>query len=95
MSPTYRLMIYFAVATLHFYRDSIISIESWETLGTFAERNRAVLDRVGQEARNLFGYELSHLQIGKAIAAYVAHGQNVEGTKAATTRESHLTEEQS
>jgi hypothetical protein len=69
MSEQYRLMIMFAVATMHFYRDDI-SIVQGETLGEFAERNKPVIDRVFEEALN-FGYEISHAQIGQAIKAYL------------------------
>lgn len=69
MSPQYSLMIYFAVASFHFYRDEIRPAGS--TLGDWAEQNKQVIDRVVKEAREMFNYELSHQQIGQAVAAYL------------------------
>jgi hypothetical protein len=69
-SEKYRLMIMFAVATMHFYRNDITVVEG-ENLGEFAERNKAVMSRVFDEALNTFNYELSHRQIGQAIQAYL------------------------
>jgi hypothetical protein len=67
----YKLMIYFATATLYFYRGDIVNIEPGETLGDFANKNKAVISRVFEEALNIFGYELSSEQIGKAVYAYL------------------------
>lgn len=72
MSEQYRLMIYFAVATMYFYRKDIVSIEDGETLGSFAEKNKLLIDKVISEAKTYFNYELSSEQIGKAIKAYLA-----------------------
>ncbi len=84
MSPQYRLMIYFIVATMHLYREDVIPLGENETLGSFAKKNRKVIDRVAQEGRNLFGYEISHEQVGKAIEAYLAPGQSVDNSQPAT-----------
>ena len=66
----YRAAIYFAVATLHFYRDEILPLTPQQTLGDFADANRAIIDRVCAEAREYLDYDLSHEQIGRAIRAY-------------------------
>jgi hypothetical protein len=84
MSPQYRLMSYFAVATMHFYRKDIVALEPGETLGSFADKNKKVIDRVIQEAKNLFNYELSHEQVGRAIEVYVIPGQSVSDHPPAT-----------
>ena len=67
----YKLMIYFAVATLYFYRDSIVEDSNpMTTHGLWASANEKVLKQVQAEALRYFDYELSHEQIGKAVAAY-------------------------
>ncbi len=71
-------MVYFAVATLHFYRADIIPILLSETLGDFADRNKSVLDQICKEAIEYFGYELSHDQIGKAIEAYLCDPTRID-----------------
>lgn len=80
----YRLMIYFAVGTMHFYRKDTIPYVEGETLGVFAKKNKGVIDRVQAEALSLFDYELSDTQIGKAIEAYVLPGRSVLDTTVAT-----------
>lgn len=77
-------MIYFAVATLHFYRKDIIPLEEGANLGSFAENNKDIIKRVIEESLSLFNYELSHEQIGKAIGAYVASPQSVKDCPVAT-----------
>lgn len=84
MSKQYRLMIYFAVATLHFYRGSIVAVRGPQTPEEFREKNKEVVKRVFDEALSLFKYELSHEQMTRAIAAYLAKGQKVENTSPAT-----------
>ena len=84
MSEKYRLMVYFAVATLHFYRTDIAPVRGSQTVGEFMERNRGVIQRVCDEALSLFNYELSTEQIGRAVSAYLARGQSVSGTSVAT-----------
>lgn len=71
-SVMYRMAIYAAVATMHFYRDDIVApAHAEETLGVFAQRNSEVIKRMTDEVRHYFGYELSHHQIGAAIGAYL------------------------
>lgn len=84
MSEQYRLMIYFAVATLHFYRGSIAAVRGPQTSKEFRERNEAVIKRVSDEALSLFNYELSSEQMGRAITAYLMPGQEVANTTPAT-----------
>lgn len=84
MTDQYRLMIYFAVATLHFYRADIVAVEGSQTPKEFADRNKDVLKRVEDEALNLFRYELSSEQMGRAICAFLAPGQSVTETEPAT-----------
>ncbi|MEQ1500537.1 MAG: hypothetical protein ABL917_04185 [Parcubacteria group bacterium] len=84
MSFNYRAMIYAAVATMYFYRKDILPLAEGENLGSFYQKNRAVMDRVCEELNNLFGYELSHEQVGKAIRAYICPAQSVTERPAAT-----------
>lgn len=84
MEDQYRLMMHFVVATLHFYRDDLILLKEHEPLSTFSEKNKAVIQRVEEEAKNLFNYELSWAQIGKGIAAYLTPAQSLANTEAAT-----------
>lgn len=56
----YRSMIYFAVATFHLYRKDLVESPSPDE---FWEQNKKIIDRVVEEARNLFGYELSVHQL--------------------------------
>lgn len=71
-SLDYRAAIYFAVATMHFYRDAIQPLSSGQTLGDFATANEPVIKCVRDEAMRYIHYELSHEQIGRAIRAYLA-----------------------
>ncbi len=84
LSDQYKLMVYFAVATLHFYRADIVAVRGPKTAGEFAERNKDVIKRVCDEALNLFNYELSHEQVGRAVIAYMTAGLSVTNTRAAT-----------
>jgi len=84
MGANYRLMVYFAVATLHLYRSSILPYQFGETVEDFARRNVDVHERVMIEAKNLFGYELSHEQMRRAFASYLAPGQSVKDFGPAT-----------
>jgi hypothetical protein len=84
MSDNYRLMVYFAVATLHLYRKSIEPYQFGETVEDFMRRNVDVRERVMIEARNLFDYELSHEQLSRAFASYLAPGQSVKDFGPAT-----------
>jgi hypothetical protein len=70
--PSYRAAIYFAVATMHFYRDAIQPLSAGQTLGDFAAANEPVIKCVRDEAMRYIRYELSHEQIGRAIQAYLA-----------------------
>jgi hypothetical protein len=70
MSKIYRLMMYFVVATLYFYEDSIESYREI-TVGEFEEKNKNVIKRVFQEGLNIMRYELSNNQMSQAIAAYL------------------------
>jgi hypothetical protein len=84
MSENYRLMVYFAVATLHLYRKSIKPYEFGDTIEDFARRNVDVHERVMVEAENLFNYKLSHEQMRRAFASYLAPGQSVDDFGPAT-----------
>lgn len=77
----HKLMIYAAVATMHFYRKDIIPLREGEQYGVFAEKNAAVIQRVFDEVLHKFNYELSHMQIGTAIKAYTAESFSVEETE--------------
>jgi hypothetical protein len=77
MNKEYRLMTYFAVATLYFFRDEIVPIVPGETLGMFAERNANVIRQVVDQGRDLFDYDLSHEQIGRAVRAYCCPAEDV------------------
>lgn len=68
----YRAAIYFGVATMHFYRDDILPLTPQQTLGDFADANDAVIQRVFKETLEYLNYELSHEQVGRMLAAYVA-----------------------
>jgi len=85
MSAQYRAMTYFVCATLHFYRADLTpatfaamkpgSLEDRERW--FKEHHMAIIRRVADESRNLFGYELSDIQMGKGILAYFAESFKV------------------
>jgi hypothetical protein len=68
----YRAAIYFGVATLHFYRDDLLPLTPQQTLGDFADANAAVIRQVCKEALETLRCELSHEQVGRMIAAYLA-----------------------
>lgn len=83
-TPQYRLMIYFAIGTLHLYRTDLVVMHGMQTPESFAQCNEAVLKRVRDEALTLFGYKLSSEQVGRAIIAYIAPGQSAMLTAPAT-----------
>lgn len=83
MSREYRQMIYFAVATLYLYRADLVTVRGSQTPDEFMKRNKSVIERVSAEAINLFNYELSIQQIGRAVAAYLAPAQSVARTQPA------------
>ncbi len=78
MSRKYRMMIYFVVATLHLYRNEIKECKDPEE---FRTKNQPILTRVFDEGLTVFNYELSDMQMGKGVVAYMAKGQNVSDTK--------------
>lgn len=84
MTDKYRLMIYFAVATLHLYRKSIEVPLPGDTVEVFIKRNADVNERVVIEAKNLFAYELSDAQMMRAWASWLALGQSVKDFGPAT-----------
>ena len=84
MSEKYRLMIYFAIATMHFYRDDLVVLGNDATVKDSVLANKKVIDRINEEALNFFEYELSYEQIYRAISAYLSASQLVDETKAAT-----------
>lgn len=84
MSDQYRLMIYFAIATLHLYRSDIVANRVPYTFEEFAVHNKDVIKRAQEEALNLFHYELSSEQIRRAVTAFFAPGQSVARTTPAT-----------
>lgn len=86
-STQYRAAIYFAVATMHFYRDSLKPIQPGETLGDYAQANDAVIQQVIKEAKSDIGYELSSEQIGRAIHAYLAPPSPLPGLQGASLQE--------
>lgn len=77
MTDQYKLMIYFAVATLYFYRKDIVPCKEGQTLGVFADNNSAIIQKVKDEAISLFNYELSDEQIGRTLKAFCAEPQSV------------------
>lgn len=83
MTEQYRLMVYFAIATLYLYRTDIVAVRGQQTPDEFMERNKSVIKRVSEEALNLFHYELSGEQMGRAVVAYLAPGQSVARTQPA------------
>jgi hypothetical protein len=78
MSEKYRLMIYFALGTIHFYRSDI--------------SNRDILfKRVSEEAINMFNYELSLHQFEIAYGIYLSDPQSIANTEAYKYPEGELT----
>lgn len=81
-SREYRLMIYFAVTTIHMYSDGL-KIHKTMNSRDFYEANIEVMDRVFQEGLNIMNYELSYRQINKACIVYMKNElepQNVKNT---------------
>lgn len=83
-SRKYRSMIYAAVGTIHFYRKDFVPPIEGETYGVIMDKNKVLVARVQEEIQNLFGYELSEQQIGKALVAYGCPAQSVAERPAAT-----------
>lgn len=68
-SIMYRAMIYFAVATIYFYREDIKPVLN---VGEFRQAKKNVLDIVFRECMELMKYELSAIQMDRAIVSYLA-----------------------
>lgn len=83
MSEQYRLMVYFAIATIHFYRDDLVILDKKATIEEIVSANSKLIKRVNEEAQNLFNYELSHEQICRAFYSYLSDSQRVDKTEAA------------
>ena len=75
--PKYRLMIYAAVCTIHFYNKDFVPFEEGEAYGAIMSKNKVLLKRVEEEVLSLFGYVLSEQQLGKALVAYAAPARAV------------------
>lgn len=73
-------MIYAAVGTIHFYRKDFVPSEPGTTWGEMTEKNKILVDRVREEIVSIFGYELSDIQMAKALDAYSSDGQSVADT---------------
>ena len=63
-------MIYFVHATIDMYNKNIIARHSFG-VEDFMEANRALIQRVGIEAKNIFDYELSHRQMCIGVSSYL------------------------
>lgn len=81
MSEQYRLMIYFVVATLRFYRDDVKE-KDYLSIEEFRKENLELWDRVGEEAKNTFEYELSWEQMSRGIEAYLCKSLSVKSSEA-------------
>lgn len=68
-SKLYRSMIYFAVATLHFYREDIRAVLD---PNEFMEVNRPAMNQVFKECLHYMDYELSTEQMRRAVISYLA-----------------------
>ena len=71
-STTYRLMIYFAHSTICFYEKDIKYHEGI-TVHEVKNLNPKIIQRVFDEGLSIMNYELSGLQINKAVEAYVSN----------------------
>jgi hypothetical protein len=69
LSETYRLMIYFAHSTLTIYQKTIVCTESM-SVNDFRNKNEKVVQRVFDECKSIFNYELSYEQMNRAIRIY-------------------------
>lgn len=82
-SDRYRSMIYVAMGTLHFYRadiepsDFVRMTQRHFDSEWFIENYHMIIGRVITECRNLFDYDISHLQLCKAVTAYFSRPQSV------------------
>lgn len=70
MTDQYKLMIYFAVATLHIYQKEI-RIETEMSVTTFRDRYHYEVQRVFDECLSIFNYQLSYEQIDRAIVVFM------------------------
>lgn len=66
----YRMMIYFATATLHFYSADLISNEKMSVV-EFYGQNQSTCKRVFEEGLSIMNYEISSEQMNKACYAYL------------------------
>lgn len=88
-SRMYRLMIYFAHSTLVMYSKDLASRPD-ATVAEFMEVNAAQIKRVFDEGLSIMNYELSHLQMQKAVAVYLSsfyHPQSVHETEIYTPKQ--------
>ena len=82
LGKKYRAMIYATVGTIHFYRKDYVPYIEGDNYGTMVEKNKILVGRLREEIKNVFDYELSDLQVAKALDAYGAEGQSIADTTA-------------
>jgi len=70
MLEKYRLMIYFAIATLHLYSKDVC-LKSGNNVKSFRKKYPGIVKRVSDESLTIFTYELSWEQMDMAIYAYI------------------------
>ena len=95
-SPKYNLMVYFVCTTIHIYSANVVMLgrygnDATSDISRFIAHNSNIIKRVHEEAKSMFGYELSDRQMTLGINYYL-HGkfnpQSTENTKPFTFDES-------
>ena len=71
LSYQYRLMIYFAYITFVMYSKTIVDNDKM-SVNEFRIANELVIQRVFEEGKSLFKYELSFEQMNRAIIVYIS-----------------------
>lgn len=81
---SYRLLIYFTVATLHFYRQQI---KPAPTVDKFKELNHDILLQVCAEANHYFGVTLTERQVTLGVQAFLQPPADMEDDTARAIRD--------
>jgi len=71
-------MLYFAIASLHLYRDCIGPLQEEETVETFMQNNKEVLHRINVDAYKLFYWDMSLGQLQTAAMFYLQSSRTLD-----------------
>ena len=78
-----QIMLYFTVASFHFYRKVLVLPERDVEYFSFLESNKHVLEKIQGDANTLFGCELDCDHICDAVTVYLSSAPTTRDTELA------------